>query len=263
MTPPSNATLLFCQNLLCVTAEIFTRVANHQQEGCVANYTLQRVIDKMAERRTEPNRGLELKKGIKSLKSHLKYDFSTHVEEESTCVWHCTKCALSEAPCSHTRFVLRYHCLTYRIEEWISSVTPRTDLQQKEEVRRYCIMEHVPWYMYPDTTCWECKINMGQKRILDVHIMQFHSHDLNATNLKLNIQTHGDIWMKHVNEFLSQYNSSVLFDFINSNASFSSCIGAVWQETDKELIEMFIPRANLQDSHVKKTLPSLKHLFTV
>ena len=130
-------------------------------------------------------------------------------------------------------------------------------------VRRHCIMEHVPWYMYPDTACWECKINMGQKRMLDVHIMQLHSHDLNATNLKFNIQTHGDIWMKHVNEFLSQYNSSVLFDFINSNASFSSCISAVWQETDKELIEMFIQKANLQESHVPEKPFPVSNIFSL
>ena len=140
VTPPSKATLYKIVKA-CSASQLksLQGLDNHQHEGNVAFETLERVVDKMVECGAEHNRGLELKKGLKSLKSHLKHDFSSHTEEESSCVQHCTKYALSEAPCSHTHSETCVPCsditvLSDHITEWISSVTLSTDQQLKEEV---------------------------------------------------------------------------------------------------------------------------------
>ena len=119
-------------------------------------------------------------------------------------------------------------------------------------VRRHVLAEHIPWYIYPDTACWECEINFGQERILDVHIIQ--EHESNFERTKFN-KTHENVWLSKIFDFLHNFNYIGLFSFINSDSKFSSCVPSIFQEKDKLNIKLFLEQNKIPLEVTSKAYP--------
>jgi hypothetical protein len=137
--PPSKATLYKVVKA-CAASQLksLQGLDNHQHEGNVAIETLERVIDKLVESGSDVSKGMKLKQDIKALKLHLRNEFSTHLKEESSCIQHCIRHALSESPCdhSHTESCLPCSSITKvsnDVTDWIST-DAKSDHSLKEEI---------------------------------------------------------------------------------------------------------------------------------
>ena len=131
-------------------------------------------------------------------------------------------------------------------------------------VRRHVIQEHLPWFVYPKTACWECNLAFGQDRMLSVHITGEHGGK--TSNTKYNYSVHGRRWAQMMTQYLNKFgNVNDVVQLINSNEKFKSCEGAVWQEEDRSQITYFLhnsENSNLaisENPYPAKNVSSLLH----
>ena len=105
-------------------------------------------------------------------------------------------------------------------------------------VRRHVIQEHIPWFMYPRTSCWKCELGFGQERFLRLHLEKEHFDD--STDCRYDINLHGQRWIEEISIFLAKFDMVKTLSFINTNERFMSCQGAIWQEDDLEQILYYL-----------------------
>jgi len=43
--------------------------------------------------------------------------------------------------------------------------------------RRHVLKTHLPWYCFPLTSCWKCKLQFGQEHFLLYHIEEYHDKE--------------------------------------------------------------------------------------
>lgn len=109
-------------------------------------------------------------------------------------------------------------------------------------VRRHVICNHLPWYMFPTTACWICKLQFSQARLLQVHQLNFHPEGEENT---FNLKHHGKRWVHLVNGLLQGISEQLrvttesLVEYVRMHADFSRCSTAVHHCNDIPLIELF------------------------
>lgn len=113
-------------------------------------------------------------------------------------------------------------------------------------VRRHVIQEHIPWYMYPTTSCWVCELGFGQERFLRVHIEKEHFDD--SSLCRYNPYTHSQRWVEKISTLMNKFKNMNLQLIINSDDRFSICQGSVWQEDDLVHIRFYLNSTNQSPS---------------
>ena len=120
-------------------------------------------------------------------------------------------------------------------------------------VRRHVLREHIPWYIYASTACWACQINLGQKKLLELHIHQEHCS--NCKECVYDKDIHEKLWVNKLLSFLQKFNSLDLFHKINNDSVFSSCSTAIFQQEDLEQLHAFVKAAEIHENVPEKPLP--------
>jgi hypothetical protein len=115
-------------------------------------------------------------------------------------------------------------------------------------VRRHVIQTHIPWFLYPKTSCWTCELGFGQERFLRLHLEKEHFDD--STYCRYDANIHGHIWVDKISSLINRFNKDNITSFINSNEKFSTCFGTIWQEDDLMQIKYY-----LDATHQHQTLP--------
>lgn len=95
-------------------------------------------------------------------------------------------------------------------------------------VRRYVIQEHIPWFIYPRTSCWKYELRYAlRKRTFPLFYILFAKFD--------------------------KVNS---LSFINTNERCTSCQGPIWQEDDLEHILYYLNKTKQHFSLTKMPYPA-------
>ena len=118
-------------------------------------------------------------------------------------------------------------------------------------VRRHVIQEHIPWYIYPKTSCWICELGFGQERFLKLHIEKEHFDNSSSCRFQINI--HGQLWMDKITALINKFKHIDLVSFINHEERFTACQGAVWQEEDMAHITFYLK--NTMQLHSVPSVP--------
>ncbi|XP_062573884.1 uncharacterized protein LOC134235752 [Saccostrea cucullata] len=121
-------------------------------------------------------------------------------------------------------------------------------------VRRHVIQEHIPWFLYPKTSCWTCELGFGQERFLRLHIEKEHFDD--STYCRYDINIHGHIWVEKISTLINRFNKVNVISFINSNEKFSACLGTIWQEDDLVQIKYYLETTHQHQSLPKSPYPA-------
>ncbi|CAG2223317.1 tatD [Mytilus edulis] len=104
--------------------------------------------------------------------------------------------------------------------------------------RRHTLRAHLPWYLYPSTACWSCKLQFGQARFVQIHMIEVHSSD--DVGCRYTDEQYEQKWVELVNGYLKQISNAFGFkevsqacDYVNQNIRFrESCHQSTFLDED-------------------------------